>query len=275
LGQEDTVGGRSSFHRYRKNDIWIDTASACLPVPAQQNYAVGTPDTAGNAPARFAIAETNLTLGEWQPVEQFQGLTNYRGFTAESDGFVFCTLEARNNGERGYATCAVNKTIIAAASVHYYPRNDCFLPYATFCAPYAKGSTVEVNITPTAGQPYFQVWRIPSTSEAWKFTKPETLRLGTYSPLDKDGFVNGVVTIPDNGPRGILRLECIDENRVGIHSYPIASAAVHVWHRGDRFISHSSAMLPIRQGYQIFADWKPTAGAPQAQVYWTRVVPVV
>jgi len=33
-GQGDAVGGAASFHWYRGNDIWIDTSSVCLPVPA-------------------------------------------------------------------------------------------------------------------------------------------------------------------------------------------------------------------------------------------------
>ena len=46
-------------------------------------------------------------------------------------------------------------------------------------------------------------------------------------------------------------------------------------HDKDNWISHSSAMLPVRKGYLIFADWKPTSEAPQAQVYLTKVVPVM
>jgi hypothetical protein len=86
------------------------------------------------------------------------------------------------------------------------------------------------------------------------------------------------VTVPGDGPRGILRLDCVKDRpapSTGFPSYPIASAAVHVYHHSDRWISHSSAMIPVRKDYLIFADWRPTSGAPQAQVYWTGVVPVV
>jgi MAC/Perforin domain len=282
LGRGDAAGGRASFHRYRPNDIWIDTSSVYLPVPAGHNYTAATPDTSGKAPARFAIAETNLTLGKWQLVEQsgaFLQDMEWRGFDAETDGFVFCSLEARNNGERGYATCAVDQTIIAAASVHNYPTSDCWLQHASFCAPYAKGSRVDVLVKPTSGYALtFSVWRIPSTSQAWTFTKPEPITLGAYVTAATDGFVNGVVTVPGDGPRGILRLDCVKDRpapSTGFPSYPIASAAVHVYHHSDRWISHSSAMIPVRKDYLIFADWRPTSGAPQAQVYWTGVVPVV
>jgi hypothetical protein len=278
LGRGDAAGGRASFHRYRGNDIWIDTSSVCLPVPAGHNYTAATPDTSGKAPARFAIAETNLTLDKWRLVEQFQGFTNLRGFKAETDGFVFCSVEARNDGNRGYVTCEVDKVIIAAASVHNYAYSDDWIRYASFCAPFAKGSVVEVRVTSTSGDLSFSVWQLPSTSQAWKFTKPEPITLGAYVEAGTDGFVNGVVTVPDDGPRGILRLDCVKERPkplTGFHAVPIASAAVHVYHYKDRWISHSSAMVPARKGYLLFAEWKPTSGAPQAQVYWTGVVPVV
>jgi hypothetical protein len=278
LGRGDAVGGRASFHRYRPSDIWIDTSSVCLPVPAGHNYAAATSDTSGKAPARFAIAETNLTLGKWRLVEQFQNFFHSRRFTAETDGFVFCSVEAPNDGNRGYVTCEVDSVLIAAASVHYYTPRDDRITYGSFCAPFAKGSVVEVRATPTSGDLALSVWQLPSTSQAWAFTKPEPITLGTYVEAQTDGFANGVVTVPGNGPRATLRLDCVKERPAplhGFHSYPIASAAVHVYHHSDRWISHASAMLPVRKDYLVFADWKPTSGAPQAQVYFTKVVPVV
>ena len=280
-GRGDAVGGRASFHRYRGGDIWIDTASICLPVPAGYSYTAASPDsstTNGKAPSRFAIAETNLTFDKWQLLEQFQNFTNFRGFKAETDGFVFCSLEARNDGSRGFATCEVDKVLIAAASVHNYAYSDDRITNACFCAPYAKGSTVEVRMTETSAGLSFSVWRLACTSKAWMFAKPETITLGAYVEAQADGFANGVVTVPGDGPRGTLRLDCVKERPGplhGLHSYPIASAAVHVYHHKDRWISHASAMIPVRKDYLIFADWKPTSGVPQAQVYFTKVLPIV
>ena len=131
---------------------------------------------------------------------------------------------------------------------------------------------------PTSGTLTFSVWRLASTSPAWAFTQPEPITLGTYVQAGTDGFVNGVVTVPDDGPRGVLRLDCVKERPAplhGFHSYPIAAAAVHVYHHRDRWISHASAMIPARKDYLVFASWQPTSGAPQAQAYWTGVVPVV
>jgi len=210
-------------------------------------------------------------------------MNSYRGFKAETDGFVFCSLEASTDGARGYVTCAVDNTIIAAASVHNYHHHDCWLQYSGFCAPFAKGSTVDVRLTSTSGFPQFKVWRIPSTSQDWKFMKPEKLTVrarpgGDWITAEKDGFLNGVVTVSDDGPRGILRLDCVkDQNGYFGNPYvsgrPLVSAAVHVWHPKDRWISHTSGMLPVRKGYLFTANFTPTSGAPRAEAYWTAVIP--
>jgi hypothetical protein len=97
--------------------------------------------------------------------------------------------------------------------------------------------------------------------------------VGGFVPAADDGFINGVVTVPGDEPRGILRLDCA-KDKAGFHDYPIASAAVHVYHYADRWISHASAMLPVRKDYLIFTQLRATNGAPQAQLWWTGIVPV-
>jgi hypothetical protein len=273
LGRGDAAGGAASFHSHHTRDIWIDTASVCLPVPAGHHYAATTSNTSGKAPTRFAIAETNLTFDKWHLLEN-PAHPNVRGFAAApTDGFVFCSLEAIGDGDGGYITCAVDKVIIAAASAHRYSRSNESIRYASFCAPYAKGSHVEVVAQATSGPQYlsFKVWQIPCTSQGWRFKKPELFRLGANVKAETDGFLNGVVTAPQDGPRGILRLECAKDRT------SFASAAVHVYHPHDRYISHSSAMMPVGKGSQMNANLIPFSGAPlpQAQVYWTGVVPVI
>jgi hypothetical protein len=277
LGRGDAAGGAASFHRYRGGDVWIDTSSVCLPVPAGHNYAATAPDTwaeQGKAQVRFAIAETNLTLDKWRLVERTPGNPNSISFWASADGFVFCSVEASNNGDRGYVTCEVDKVLIAAAAVHNYPHGNAWIRNASFCVPFTKGSAVEVRATATSGPiPKVSAWQIASTSQAWRFTKPQPLTLGAWVKADTDGFVNGVVTVPGDGPRGVLELYC-GKDRESMFG-TIASAAVHVWRSNDRHISHASAMIPVRKDYMILTECRPTSGAPQAQAYWTGVVPVV
>ena len=60
---------------------------------------------------------------------------------------MFCSIEASNDGDRGYVECTVNGNIIAAASVHNYTYNNCWIRHASFCAPFAKGSDVRFLVT--------------------------------------------------------------------------------------------------------------------------------
>jgi hypothetical protein len=168
----------------------------------------------------------------------------------------------------------VDKVVIAAASVHNYAPWGGWIRNASFCVPFTKGSFVQVIETTTSGGEHlhFRTWQIPSTSQAWKFTKPQPLTLGAWVKADTDGFVNGVVTA--NESIGILRLDCV-KDRESMHDYPIASAAVHASPRNNRYTSHASAMVPVRKDYLIWTECRSKVGAPQAQAYWTGVVPVV
>ncbi|MBV9286386.1 MAG: hypothetical protein JO288_00945 [Hyphomicrobiales bacterium] len=271
LGQRDAVGGRASFHRYHDGNVWIDTSSVFLPVPAGHRYAIAAPDSwaaRGKAPARFAIAETNLTFDTWRRLHVPQ-------FQAQTDGFVFCTLEASNEGERGFAWCEVDKTLIAATSVHYYTPKNAWIQYASFCAPYAKGSFVDVGATPTNGRVTLKVWQLPSTSQAWKFAKPEQIQVGQQFKAATDGFVNGVVRERHEGDRGILRLDCVKDPASRHPYYPLATTAVHKWSYSDRHITHGSAMAPVSKDYHVLTEMNSTSGDPLAEVYWTKVEPVI
>ena len=68
LGRGDAAGGAASVHRNLPASIRVDTGSVFLPVPAGHNYAATTWIEGGFVLARFAIAETNLTLDKWHPV---------------------------------------------------------------------------------------------------------------------------------------------------------------------------------------------------------------
>jgi hypothetical protein len=279
LGRGDAAGGAANFSREHNHDCWIDTSSIFLPVPAGHHYAATAPDTwagRGKAPVRFAIAETNLTLDKWREMEMQRisaGPHNVSNFLASADGFVFCSVEASNNEDHGYVTCEVDEVVIAAASVHNYAPWDGWIKNASFCAPFTKGSVVKVIETRTSsGALRVRTWQILSTSQAWKFTKPQPHSLNLWAAAATDGFVNGVGTA--NESIGTLRLDCV-KDRKSIHDYPIASVAVHASPSNNRWTSHASAMVPAGKDYEIFADCRSPVGKAQAQIYWTGVVPVV
>jgi hypothetical protein len=170
----------------------------------------------------------------------------------------------------------VDKIIIAAASAHTFAQRDNMMRYASFCAPYTKGSAVEVTVMVTSGPQHFtfNVWQIPSTSQAWKFEKPKLIAANASVAAEKDGFLNGVITTSGDHHHVDLRLDCTKDS-TAFPVPPIASTTVHVDWPKDKWISHSSAMVPVRKGRQMRATSRIISGAPQVQVYWTGVVPIM
>lgn len=279
FGRGGTVGGAASLHRYRPHDIWIDSTTVCVPVPKGSQFSVRTVDTAGSASTNVVAVETNLNFGQWRPIDAFRGgvgAATTHSFVADSDGFIFCTIDAPSNGARGYVTCAVNGTVRAAASVHVYDRSDCHIRYASCCAPYTKGSRVDIKAEGTSGRVGVSPWQIP-VSPAWRFTAPQRLQLGEKLLTPTDGFLNGVVIVEDNGPRGLLSLYSFKElpsSNIPPNMYPpMAAVAVHKYNGSDRWISHASGMVPVGKGSTVWADLEATAGRPPAEVYWTGVKP--
>jgi hypothetical protein len=163
--------------------------------------------------------------------------------------------------------------LLAAASVHN-STNDNWIKRTAICVPFPKGSVVRVLINIDSGYLGWSTWQLLSTSQNWAFKKAESLAPNTYIPAHHDGFVNGVLTAPNGGPRGHLRLDCVrDKEQSSLHSYPIASAAVHQWEAGDVWIKYASAMIPVRRDFWIWSEAVSTSGTVQANVHWTAVVP--
>lgn len=278
LGRGSAVGGAASMHRYRGNDIWIDSTAVCVPVPQGAQFSVRAIDGAGRAATHVAAVETNLNFGQWQYVDAFRGgvgAATTHSFVADSEGLIYCTIEADVDGPRGYVTCEVNGAILGAASVHRYGQSDCTIRYASFCVPYSKGSRVDIKAEGTAQKVWITLYKIP-VSPAWRFTAPQRLQIGEKLLTPTDGFLNGVVIVEDNGPRGFLRLYSLMKlpTHLNPNMYPpLAEVAVHKYKERDRWISHASGMVPASKGSTVWAELEATAGRPLAEVYWTGIKP--
>lgn len=279
LGHGSAVGGAASLHRYRPHDIWIDSTTVCVPVPQGSQFSVRLRDNAGRASTNVVAVETNLNFGQWRFIDAFKGEVGQattHSFVADSDGFIFCLLQVDNDGARGYVTCAVNGMVLGAASGHLYYASDCHIRYASCCVPYAKGSRVEIKAEGTSGQIGVMPWQIP-VSPAWRFTAPQPLKLGEQLLAPTDGFLNGIVKVEENGPRGILRLYSFQKlpgGPIAPDMYPpMAAVAVHKYSQSDRWISHASGMVPAGKGSTVWGALEATAGRPSAEIYWTGVKP--
>jgi hypothetical protein len=295
LDQSDAVGGRATFHssHVRPDDMWIDGASICLPVPKGSHYRVIKWDDfrdEGEAATRFTKIETKLTFGKWQTLADKKGFTGAGQPAAfapggrDSDGFIFCSVRApRANQDRGVVSCTVDGKILGAASVHNNTRGGSAGssgPDACFCVPVPRHLSMSIDATARAGMLDIKVWYLASTSQGWKFGKPEPYSLNSYYTAETDGFLNGVVTVREGNARGMLYLFCgpdtnnvVQRNAAG----PPAMMAVH--QTSNRFIPYASAMLPIRRGF-VFYSAPLLLSADQGhrgatvEAYWTPLLPV-
>jgi hypothetical protein len=289
LDQGDAVGARATFHGYHQGDIWIDGASICLPVPKGSHYSVKKWDDyrdLGGAFSRFTKTETKLTFGKWQPLADTKGSFTGRNYLPASapgaqdcDGFIFCSVRAPDVGDRGFVSCIVEGRILGAASVHNHPPSSgCWSPHACFCVPVPRGtSRWSIDAGASYGKLDIKVWYLESTSQSWKFGKPQPYTLNSLHTAETDGFLNGVVTTQGNA-RGMLFLYCgPDNDNMMAERVAPAMIAVHQFiDTPGRYIPSASAMLPVPRGF-VFRAHAPAdllSRGPTVEAYWTRLLPV-
>ncbi len=266
----DAVGGEVCFHKYgggKQTDRQIDRASLCLPVPPTYRCAFAASDPVGKAQTRLTIVDTQLTFGDWTKLSPAAGQTSI-SFTADTDGFVFCTISAPSFGDRGHIYCYRGNSIYGAASVHH--GNDNHIKSAAVCLPFAKGSQVGITWLKDFGNLQAAVWWLPSTSQYWTF-KTEPLSLNTRVPAATDGFAS--VWMSASAGRGFVRVESIPPDTQSMNENSAAAAAVQDYLDSDEWIKFASVMVPVRKGFDIWSEAKPTAGSVQFSGFWTAIVP--
>jgi hypothetical protein len=284
LGQGDAVGASATFHYTPTSsaDMWIEGASICLPVPKGSHYSVKKWDDYSTAVSQFQRAETKLTFGKWQTLADKTGLSGAGKLAAfargaqDSNGFIFCSVRAPANGDRGFVSCTVDGKILGAASVHNHPLTTagCWSPHACFCVPVPRHLPMSLDATASYGRLDIKVWYLASTSQGWKFGPPEPYTLNMSHTADTDGFLSGVVTVREGNARGMLFLFC-GSNKDKLNF--MATMAVH--QTSNRYIPYASAMLPVRRDFffrsdpgQLSAD--PGHKGATVEAYWTPLLPV-
>jgi len=276
LSQVDAVGASATFHGSNPDDKWIDGVSICLPVPKGSHYSVKKWDDHSEALSRFTKSETKLTFGKWEMWGGgafVPGLGGFKPAAWDSDGFIFCSVQAHRDGDRGFVSCTVDGKILGAASVHNCnPNTGCSIPDACFCVPVPRHLQMSLDPTVSYGQLDIKVWYLASTSQAWKFGTPE-LYSNALHTAETDGFLSGVVTVRQGDARGMLFLYCGPDNdhMMGVR---VAPAMIAVNQTSNRRIPYASAMLPVRKGF-VFRP-RPDFLSPGATVeaYWTPLLHV-
>ena len=270
LTDDDAVGGAACVHMAQKHDVWFDSNSICLPVPAESFYHTETIDTGtfGHAPTRLAFAPTRLGFGRWARIEADSGPRQ-----AASDGFLFVAIHAER-GERGVVRGSISGAPMASASVHQFTEHWNWISDASFCLPVPRGSKYSVALESSVGSPKVSTWWLPCTSLAWRFEAPVTRSCGTILVAKTDGILHGFIAAKADGNRGLLKLYADEEASSAPTQLPCASASVHKYSKNDRWITDASAMLPVPAGSQYKAVYAPTRGQPNVQAFWTAIVPV-
>jgi hypothetical protein len=149
----------------------------------------------------------------------------------------------------------------------------------TFCVPVPRGTKYAVypsfgDITPP-GQPVSPVSRaywIPIADDRWKLNKAEPRSVNTLLLAETDGFLHGGVR-GKNGERGTLRLYTgAAALQAASDALPDVGASVD-WPGPGRPIQWNSVMMPVPRGAQYKAVLTSKAGSPEADLFWTALVP--
>jgi hypothetical protein len=210
-------------------------------------------------------------------IANFRGRDGFKPAAWDSDGFIFCSVQARRYGDRGFVSCTVDGKILGAASVHNCnPNTGCFIPDACFCVPVPRHLPMSIDMTASYGELDIKVWYLASTSQAWKFGTPELYTLNALHKAETDGFLNGVVTVRQGNARGMLFLECGPDGGDDIARQNLFPAMVAVHQSGDRFSPYASAMVPVRRGFVFRPLPHPLSNNPghKVEAYWTPLLRV-
>jgi hypothetical protein len=305
LGQPDAVGAGPTFHAWHSGDIWLDGASICLPVPKGAHFSFRKWDDyrdEGEAPSRLAKAETGLGFSKWRllweevvphdphfPRANLKAVgtatpvsAQFRGYDMQLDSFVFFSVQAPADGDRGSIWLETGGRIVGAASVHNRtPDSGASSPHACLCAPVARGGRTVLNVTPSSGKLAVKAWLLQCGSPAWKFGKPQPYAADLFHTAENDGFLNGVVAAREGDLEGNARAKLLlycGKDRASVMEWmPPAVIAAH--RTTNRHIPFASAMLPIRKGFVFRAvpqDVSADSGhKATVEAYWTPVEAVV
>jgi len=149
----------SSAHFYSKEDDWVPCESFCMPVPAGSTYKVS-----------FLITSVSpVATAYWLPIKspdvslsKPESRTKGTVYQAETDGFLIGMLNASSDGARGHLEIHVDafeddldaaSTVRATTYVHYYKKDNRWVPRNSVMVPITKGSFYKAVYTATSGKP--------------------------------------------------------------------------------------------------------------------------
>ena len=268
------VRAAASVHFYENHDRFGQINSFFMPV-RKADYVTGNyRDTHKQAGKNFRFipfgsSSNKRYLGAWQKMDV------NRAFTAQTDGFVVCTVWA-DNASRGFAfledtTEAGKISLLAASSAHHNISSDVWYQCQSFCTPVRRGRTVKLKSVPTYGKITVDSYWIPL--EQASFGVPEIRTANTRYTAEKDGFLVGRLEAQNEG-RGELKLR-VNPSRSGSlgDEHNLGMASVHFYEGNDTWLKFNSAIAPIIRGSLYRAALNVTHGRVDCSLSWVPLIP--
>lgn len=257
---------------YKNGDNWIESSSICIPLPKGRSFRSMFESESGTLEARLIFVPSNLRFGQWKSIDIPEVKYEH---TATEDGFLFVNIHASENGQRGGVKVKINGKEIAGSYVHWFERNGEYIKQQNCCVPVPEGSNFLIFRDPSSGNPDVRASWIPLLDNNWKLLEAETVTLNTKIRAKGDGILHGWIWNTTGGDRGTLKIytgdDTLFENTPG--QLPSAAAAMHYYEPHDRWVKYNSLMLPIAGGTLYKAVFVPSSDKPDAEVYWTAIVP--
>ena len=275
-GDPGTATGGAYSHAAVNADRWIKSNSICLPVPQGGTFTTMFGSSYPPPPqARLLFVRSNLHFGQWQCLSDNSDPWKEPEIKDE-DGFLFVSIQA-NDGERGGVKGLLKDKEIAGSYVqnwHTSDKLDEWIEQQSFCVPVPGGTKFSLAFEPSRGKPKVNAYWIPLDDTRWKMQEAVPVAVNTQAPAETDGILHGWIKQSRDGDRGMLNLY-IGEDAVNVNPVllPCAAASMHYYGAHNCWVWYSSVMIPVAKGTPYKAVYKSTSGSPQAQVYWTAIVP--
>ena len=302
-GDLETAAGAAWIDEWKEGDKWIEWNSVCIPVPQEGKFLAKFQAAWDKPDARLVFIPSNLYFGQWECLSDTTGSWK-EPKQKDQDGFLFVSIEKGQDGDCGgvkglFKEKVIEKVIedgtekaiekeiekdIAGSYVHWdtksfdgNPGKAATIPALSFCIPVPAGTQFSLVFEPYPDRvnqlKVFAHW-LPLVDERWKMEKAVPVTLNTPISAETDGILHGWIRQKNNGDRGMLKFYTGDDAvNVNPARKPCAAASMHYYKEHWRWYLYSSAMIPVAKGTFYKAVYTPTCGKPEAQVFWTPILP--
>ena len=300
-GASETAAGAAYADREDDHDLWYPYASVCIPVlQSKANdlsdyhaYRYSFQASAGKPSGGFVFISSKLSFGKWSSpppslsvvtAKVASGVSSRTDcFTAESDGFLFVSIDTEGRDGVGEFYAIVDGRMMAGCSAYHnssYNINQ-RIDRASFCLPILAASTVNLEqLKLMGGNPIFKSYWLPMVGENAKMLPAETRSLNTQFQASTDGILYGYIGSKDphrRPTRAALQLLSYGyKDHPGSTAFACASIRYALGGDAPKFIRTGSAMLPVRQGtwYQARYGYEQDRHRPpETGLFWTPIVP--